>query len=271
MKDYPALDVRTASSDLLLAIVDDFAPIAVDDSGGMVRLFFSTAASRDAAAAAITASFEVHAVDVPDEDWARRSQDNLLPVTVGRLTVAPPWAIAAPNAADALASTIVILPSMGFGTGHHATTRLCLDALQQLDLDGRSVLDVGTGSGVLAFATDRLGAARSVGIDSDEDAVQAARDNLPLNPAARRVTFEVADLAAAPLAAADVVVANLTGALLVRSAAVLLAAVKPGGRLVVSGLQSHERDAVVASLAPAISVEREREDEDWVAITMKKP
>jgi ribosomal protein L11 methyltransferase len=237
----------------------------------MVRLFFSTAASRDAAAAAIAASFEVHAVDVPDEDWARRSQDNLLPVTVGRLTVAPPWAIAAtPDPADGLTQTIVILPSMGFGTGHHVTTRLCLDALQQLDLDGRSVLDVGTGSGVLAFAADRLGAARSNGIDSDEDAVQAARDNLALNPAARHVTFNIADLAAAPLAPADLVVANLTGALLIRSATVLLGAVKPGGRLVVSGLQSHERDAVVASLAPAVSLEREREDEGWVAITMKK-
>ena len=94
MKDYPALDVRTASSDLLLAIVDDFAPVAVDENGEIVRVFFSTPALRDAAAAALTATFEVHAVDVPDEDWARRSQDNLLPVTVGRITVAPPWAVA---------------------------------------------------------------------------------------------------------------------------------------------------------------------------------
>ncbi len=94
MKDYPALDVRTASPDLLLAIVDDFAPVAVDETRGMVRLFFSTAASRDAAGAALTATFEVQAVDVPDEDWARRSQDNLLPVTVGRITVTPPWSAA---------------------------------------------------------------------------------------------------------------------------------------------------------------------------------
>jgi ribosomal protein L11 methyltransferase len=271
VKDYPALDVRTASSDLLLAIVDDFGPIAVDERGEIVRVFFSTAALRDAAGAALTATFEVRAVDVPDEDWARRSQDNLLPVTVGRITVAPPWALAATsNEADALTLTIVILPSMGFGTGHHVTTRLCLDALQHIDLDGRSVLDIGTGSGVLAFAADRLGASRAVGIDSDEDAVQSARDNLALNPDAQRVAFEVADLASAPLAAADVVVANLTGAVLVRSAAALLAAVKSCGRLVVSGLQSHERDAVVAAMIPAVSVEREREDEGWVAITMKK-
>jgi ribosomal protein L11 methyltransferase len=273
VKDYPALDVRTTSSDMLLAIVDDFGPIAAEERDDIVRVFFASSDARDAAHAAIASDFEVAAVDVPDEDWARRSQDSITPITVGRITVTPPWWPPAssgqiPNPESPV--TIVILPSMGFGTGHHVTTRLCLAALQALDLTELTVLDVGTGSGVLALAADRLGAARAIGIDFDEDAIQSARDNLPLNPDAAHVSFETADLATTILPAADVITANLTGALLTRSAALLLASLKPGGHLIVSGLQSHERSDVVNACAPA-AVQWEREEEGWVGLTMKKP
>src|SRR4051794_13390918 len=92
MKQYPAIDVRTDSSDLLLALVDDFGPTAVEERDATVRVFFSTIADRDGAQRAVAERFAVTAVEVSDEDWARRSQENLKPVTVGRITVAPPWA-----------------------------------------------------------------------------------------------------------------------------------------------------------------------------------
>jgi ribosomal protein L11 methyltransferase len=274
MKRYPAIDVRTDSPDLLLAIVDDFGPTAVEErDAALVRIFFGAAADRDAALRAVAPAFDVRPVDVDDEDWARRSQENLKPITVGRITVTPPWAslLHDPSAVSHRPSAIqlVILPSMGFGTGHHATTRLCLAALQTIDLTGRTVLDVGTGSGVLAIAADRLGAARALGIDDDPDAIQSARENVELNPDARHVTFETIDLAARPLPPSDVVTANLTGALLIRSAPALLAAVEPAGTLILSGIQSHERDAVRDRFRVA-EVQWEEDEDGWVALLMKK-
>jgi len=265
LKHYPALDVRVETTELLLAMVDDFSPTAIEETDSRVRVFFSTERDRDAARSVVAQRFPVTAIDVSDDDWARRSQENLQPVTVGRLTISPNPQPLIPNP-----DVIVIIPSMGFGTGHHATTRLCLDALQAIPLDGAVVLDVGTGSGVLAIAADRLGAAMVFGVDSDRDAIQSACENLAFNWGTRHVTFAVGDLAAAPLPTADVVTANLTGAHLLRSADRLLEAVRPGGTLILSGLQLPEREAVVRAFSPAVVV-REQTDGEWVGLTMKKP
>jgi ribosomal protein L11 methyltransferase len=160
---------------------------------------------------------------------------------------------------------------MGFGTGHHATTRLCLSALQTLPLTDALVVDVGTGSGILAIAARLLGASRVLAIDTDPDAVHAARENLDLNTAAADVTLAVADLRTARIPAADVITANLTGALIVASAATLVGALRPGGRIVVSGLQTDERDAVTEALTACGTQPIWEQDEDgWVGLVVKK-
>jgi ribosomal protein L11 methyltransferase len=257
LSKWPAVDVtHTGDSDLTLAIVDDFAPTAVEPRDDNVRIFFSTATTRDAACAALNAArYRAEAVDVDDEDWAKRSQEDLKPVTIERITVAPPWYPQPPAPSpEPLGPSpqplfLVIQPSMGFGTGHHATTRLCLRALQAMDLTSRFLLDVGTGSGILAIAAVKLGAARAEGIDYDADAIAAANENLQLNSGVESVEFRVADLSIAALPAADVVTANLTGAALIGSAARLLDLVCPGGTLIVSGLLDEERADVVSTFA----------------------
>jgi ribosomal protein L11 methyltransferase len=270
LKTYPAVDVKSAATDLLLALVDDFGPTAVEERGDLLRIFFPTIPARDEALKALVAAAPAIPVDVPDEDWARRSQEGLRPVTVGRITIVSTESqITNPESRIPNPVTIAIAPSMGFGTGHHATTRLCLAALQAIDLTDAFVLDIGTGSGVLAIAADRLGAARALGIDFDPDAIQSARESLDLNRDVCRVEFEVADLARSNLPRADVVTANLTGALLVRSASILLGAVRPGGTLILSGILAHERDEVVEAFGSA-KVVWEREEDGWVGLMMKK-
>jgi len=267
LKSYPALDIRSTDNDIVYAALDDFAPTAIEETANGLRAFFTVGESRDRALADLSWRFHVSPVDVPDEDWARRSQENLVPVTVGRITVVPGTSHATSPAGTTI--TIVIQPSMGFGTGHHATTRLCLAALQTIDLPGKTFLDIGTGSGVLAIAASVLGAGKAIGVDVDADAVQSATENLSLNAAASTVSFIQADLDTAPLPACDVVAANLTGALLVRSADRILATAAPRGYVILSGLMRDERDDVCRAFK-GTAITWERQEDEWVGIVVKK-
>ena len=247
--------------DLFQAALTDFDVTAIDDGQDGWRVFFHTVTERDRAAVALRAEFRnlsIEPVDIPDEDWAERSQANLRAIQVGKIIVAPPW--------DA-PITIVVQPSMGFGTGHHATTRLCLAALQQLDLRGLTVIDAGTGSGVLAMAASLLGAANVIGIDDDADAVGAARENLGLNSNAR-VTLQVGDVRSVAPAKADVVLANLTGALLVSAARQLRQLTDSRGRLILSGFVTREERDVFQAFAP-LEVEHRGQEEEWLCVTLR--
>ena len=273
MRLYPALIIRLTEpaperADTLLAILDDFQVTAVQDSDEDVRVFFTRESERDAAAARLRAEADITVTieDVPDDDWAARSQAGIEPITVGALTIAPPWAV--DGARDARpGGTIVIQPSMGFGTGHHPSTRLCLRLLQQSPPTGLSVLDVGTGSGVLAIAAATLGAARVVGLDTDPDALTNARENLDLNFMTAGVTLVEADLSSAGsrLGRFHVVLANLTGGLLCRSAAELAGLVAPGGSLIASGFQSHELAEVAGAFGEAgLRAGEHIEEMNWI-------
>lgn len=271
---YAGLDLTGyADADFVTAEVDEFSPTAVEDSGTTLRIFFNSAEDRDAAAAHLGAampSVTCLPVDVPDEHWAERSQAALTAVRVGALTVAPPWDIPADDS-----QVIVILPSMGFGTGHHASTRLCLGLLQDLALSGSRVCDVGTGSGVLAIAALRLGATEAVAVDYDIDSVVCARESADLNHITAGLDIRQVDLeregtiAGAPF---DVVIANLTGGLLIRLVNRLVAMTTRGGALVLSGITLAEGDDVIAAFTNAeCEVVTRREEDGWIGLSLRLP
>ena len=286
-EDASSPDVGAGFSrpDLFQAALVDYRIAAIDETTpDRWRVFFSTSADRGRAAENLTRQFPdlfIRPLDVPDEDWVAKSQADLRAVRVGNIIVAPPWDIPHTgnlklDPATELRGTrlerpvvIVIRPSMGFGTGHHATTRLCLAALQRLDTQGQSVLDVGTGSGVLAIAASRLGAAPVVGIDDDQDALHAAEENLSLNRSAD-VTLRVVDLRSTGHETFDLVMANLTGALLTEAARRLHDLAAPGGRLILSGLMQHEEAAVLAAYSD-LAISDRSEEEEWLCVSLQRP
>jgi ribosomal protein L11 methyltransferase len=291
---YPALDLNGIDAELALACVDEYSPTAAEERSGLLTIFFSNALGRERARAALLAAFPCALIvprDVDDEDWARRSQEALGPVTVGRITIVPPspdGTLSSPSAVLLPPGQLrlVVRPSMAFGTGHHATTRLCLAAMQSVELADRVALDVGTGSGVLALAARALGAKRALGVDNDPDAIRCANENLLLNGHLDRVEFEVADalvdlpqrihavagasqMSGHGSAAVDVITANLTGTLLSRSAPLLLSCLVPEGTAIISGILESERSDVADAFRAADPVWEAHEDE-WLALGFRR-
>lgn len=286
---YPALDIHYAPApdagllqDLLYAELDAFEPLAIheNETADAWRVFFRHPPQRDAARAALSAALggrllDISAVDVDDEDWARRSQAALTAIQAGRITIAPPWDVPLDRVSSATDAGIVIViePSMGFGTGHHATTRLCLELLQELDVRGSRVVDVGTGSGILALAAWRLGASAVTAVDHDPDALQSARENIARNGGGAAIDVVQADLSGEPALRdgdlrADVVLANLTGAVLERHAAALVRLAARDAVLVMSGFSPDEADGVAAAFG--LVPRRILREGEWAAMILAK-
>jgi ribosomal protein L11 methyltransferase len=180
-------------------------------------------------------------------DWVTAGRDRFVPLAVGRrLVVLPEWA---PPGTERDRLPVRIRPGLGFGTGEHPTTAACLEALERAlnARPGASVLDVGTGSGILALAAARLGATRVVGVDIDPDALANARANRDLN-ALPGVAFVLGGVEAVggPF---DLVLANLLANVIVDLMPEFVRVLAPAGRLVLSGLLAGQGDRIEAALA----------------------
>jgi ribosomal protein L11 methyltransferase len=270
-----ATPLDEARRDALALDIDDCGATALDENGDALALHFTAPADRDAAADLLAArgwlaNATLTTEDLPDEGWAARSQANLSAVRVGRVLIAPPWDRAAIDQAPDLV-VVEVEPSTGFGTGHHQSTRLCLRALQALPLEGRRVLDIGTGSGVLAVVAHRLGARESLGIDNDPDAIESAEDTVRRNglDGSGGVRIALRGLDDEALQPADVVCANLTGALLRQQGARVQQLIAPGGCAVLSGFTEDEARWVRQAF-DVCTVEAEHEEEFWVAYVMRR-
>ena len=210
--------------------------------------------------------------ELRDADWAEEWKRHFKPLRVGRLLVQPSWS----EPADARADDLVITldPGHAFGTGQHDTTRLCLAALERVLRDGAAVLDVGTGSGILALAAARLGATRVHALDIDADAVAVARENAVRNGLGDCIEVRAGSLGAhwpwpeEPDGAYDCVVMNISSAVVTELLRDAATALRPGGVLVASGfLAEAVTDVEAAARAAGLRDVSSELDGEWGAVT----
>ena len=268
-----ALRVRREDAELVLAELLELAPSGVEEvdvSGEVVEYAVygppgELPSLPDLRVAAGPALVEVSTSEVAD-DWAERWRDFHRPLVLGeRLGVRPPWSVATGCAVD-----LVIDPGRAFGTGAHATTRLCLELLLELTPAGGAV-DLGCGSGVLAIAASALGWEPVLALDYDPLALAAAAENARVNGASIEVRRH--DLRYTVVPGAALVLANLLGPLLLMWCDQLsrLGGSQRPGSVIASGLLVEEGDSVSAAFASAGLRERERRTSgEWAALLLTR-
>ncbi len=213
---------------------------------------------------------------IREEDWAESWKQHYDIERVGRIVIRPAWREYAARAGEAV---VALDPGMAFGTGQHSTTRMCLAALQERLRPGDRVLDLGTGSGILALAAAALGARHCLALDIEEQAIAAARANVALN-GAQNVEVRMGSLeAATDQAAFDLVLANINAATVTALAGELAAVLERGGLIVAGGIIADRLAGCAEALTGAgLVIEREavedspwRADGDWRALIARKP
>ena len=204
---------------------------------------------------------------VADEDWVRLTQSQFAPIHIGKnIWVVPSWH----EAPDPDALILELDPGLAFGTGSHPTTRLCMEWLEANPKPGKTVLDYGCGSGILAMVAKKMGAGDVAGVDIDPQAIESARDNAVRNNCEIDYylpdSFAVSDKAHHVSGRFDTVVANILSSPLKLMAPMLAGRVADGGSLILSGVLARQAEEVAAAYAPFIQLGVWAEQDGWVAL-----
>jgi ribosomal protein L11 methyltransferase len=221
---------------------------------------FDVERALDACATALCMNLPPHAVDsVPDTDWVRATQAQFQPIRVSaHLWIVPSWC----EPVDSKAINVRIDPGLAFGTGSHATTRLCLRWLAQNLVRGASVLDYGCGSGVLAIAARKLGAGAVFGVDIDAQAVAVSCANADANGA--QIAFGLPE--ELPLRCFDIVIANILADPLELLAPLLASRTCSGGSIILSGLLDAQATALVALYSRWFNIGLWAQEDGWAVL-----
>ena len=206
--------------------------------------------------------------NVADEDWSENWKKYYKPFRIGtHLVVKPTWEAYTPQPEDLV---IELDPGMAFGTGTHETTNMCMQLLEKYYQDGMRVMDVGTGSGILAIAAARLGAENVLAIDIDPDAVKVARVNVARNGVQDAVRVVVGDLCKSEAMPCELAVANIVADAICMLSGPLTRHLEKGGLLICSGIiREREQDVLDAAMAAGYAVADRIDQGEWVALCLR--
>ncbi len=198
-----------------------------------------------------------------DKDWEREWMENFHPMQFGeRLWICPSWR----PVPDENAVNVMLDPGLAFGTGTHPTTALCLEWLDSQDLTGKTVVDFGCGSGILAIAALKLGAERVVGVDIDPQAILASRDNAQRNGVADKIELYLPDDQPDDLKA-DIVVANILAAPLRELSGLIVSFLKPEGKLALSGILEDQAQELNQLYGQYCTMDEPKFDSEWARLS----
>jgi ribosomal protein L11 methyltransferase len=279
---FVALDVSEAESDDVSALLFELGATGVeqrdrttferpdDPDAVMLVASFEGKADAEAAVGELDAAWRPRLQELVGDAWRDAWKAHFRPFALTpRLVIRPPWEPPPPPAEGVY--VLELEPGRAFGTGLHATTSLVAKELDRCaaELAGRPLLDVGTGSGILAFCALTLGASRAVGLDTDADSIETARENAARNGMQDRVDFSTRDVATID-GAYPVVAANIETHVLVPLAGALGARLAPGGLLLLSGILTRQEGEIRAAY-PGFAVERVTREGEWSCFALRGP
>jgi len=271
-----AIEIRVPSGSRAAMAVRlvEWTNVAVEERpDGTLVSFAPTAAETEALLArlnaAVPSGLQTTCSRIENTDWSLRWREGLAPRRIGRLTIVPSWLHLDASPPE---HTVILDPGGAFGSGEHGSTRAALGLLEHLVRPGAVVVDIGSGSGILAIAALAIGARQAIGIDVDAPAVEVAEANARRNGVGHAVSFLVGDarLLVPLLGPVDIVVANILRTVNTALLPTIHRSLRTDGLAVFSGMEQEEADEFMIALANAgFDAEEQRVDDGWWAVAAK--